>query len=172
MPGFCLASAINSESLSTPSFGLRGEHDRLLGKLDHRHEVFQRIEAHLEDVRRARHLVRRDQDRVAVRRALGGELEADVAAAARFVLDHDLLAEHARQVIGDGAGADVGRAAGREGHDEMDRPGRPALRRGDRRSERNERQDRGSEREHSASEIAPDFRVRASTIVAVLPPAG
>jgi len=72
-----------------------GKHDRLLGKLDHRHEVFQRIEAHLENVWRARHLVRRNQHRVAVGRALGGEVKADVAAAARFVLDHDLLAEHA-----------------------------------------------------------------------------
>ena len=114
MPGFCFASVDQLGELADAELRIGGEHDRLLGKLDHRHEILQRIEAHLEHVRRARHLVRRDQHRVAVRRALGGEFEADVAAAARLVLDHDLLAEHARQVIGDGAGADVGRAAGRD----------------------------------------------------------
>ena len=60
-------------------------------------------------------------DGVAVRLGLSRAGDAGGAAGAGHVLDHDLLAERARHVIADDAGDDVGRAAGREGHDHGDR---------------------------------------------------
>ena len=67
--------------------------------------------------------VGRDKNGVAVRRTLGGVLDADGAVGARLVLDVDLLAECPRQVLGDQAGAHIGRAARRKRHDETDRLG-------------------------------------------------
>ena len=74
----------------------------------------------MEYVRIARDRVDRDKNGVAVRRALGGVLDPDGAIGARLVLDVNLLAECARQVLGDEAGADIGRAACRKRHDEAD----------------------------------------------------
>ncbi len=56
--------------------------------------------------------------------ALGDGARADGAGAARHVLDHDLLAERARDVGGDDARDHIGRTAGRIGHDHLDRSGR------------------------------------------------
>ena len=64
--------------------------------------------------------VGRNKNGVAVRRALGGVLDADGAIGARLVLDVNLLAECPRQVLGDEAGADIGRATCRKRHDEAD----------------------------------------------------
>ena len=62
-----------------------------------------------------------DQNGVAIRRALGRRLDADVAVGTGLVLDIDLLAEGARQVLADQPRRDIGRAARRKRHDEPDR---------------------------------------------------
>ena len=106
---------------------MRGEHDRLPRNLRDRHEILQRVVVDLVDMRIADDRFRHDQDGVAVRRSLGGELDAEIAVGAGLVLDHDLLAEHARQMLADEPGRDVGRAARRERHDHLDRTVRPLL---------------------------------------------
>jgi len=63
-----------------------------------------------------------DPDRGAVGRGLGDRVGADIAARARAVLDHDLLAETGAELLRDDPRDDVGAAAGREGDDQADRP--------------------------------------------------
>jgi len=71
-----------------------------------------------------------DDERVAVGRCLGSDIDADGHAGTRAMVDHHLLApgigvlltEHARHL--------VGAAGGRGRHDEADGPGGIALRRG------------------------------------------
>ena len=70
-------------------------------------------------------VVEHDQPGVAVGRRLGGDRRADHAAAARLVLDHDVPAGVLDELGLDDAGDRIGRAAGREGHDELDRSLRP-----------------------------------------------
>jgi hypothetical protein len=53
--------------------------------------------------------------------SLGGHVRADRAAGAGAVVDHDLLAHAGAHLLRDGACQQVGRAAGREGHDQADR---------------------------------------------------
>ena len=60
------------------------------------------------------------QERVAVGRRLGRRLGADHAAGAAAVLDDELLAEGLAELVGPGPGDDVGGAAGRERHDDLD----------------------------------------------------
>lgn len=67
--------------------------------------------------------VGRNKNGVAVRRTLGGVLDANGAIGARLVLDVNLLAERPRQVFGDEAGAYIGRATRWKRHDEADWPG-------------------------------------------------
>ena len=81
-----------------------------------------------------------DAERVAVGRGFRHRADADGAAGAALVLDHELLAQTLRQAVGENARRDVGVAAGRERHDHRHRPGRPLLRL--RRSDRH----RGGER--------------------------
>ena len=69
-----------------------------------------------------------EQDRVAVRRALGDRARADGAAGAAAVVDHDRLLEGFAQLVGDRAGDDAGAAAGRERNDQRDRLCRIVLR--------------------------------------------
>jgi hypothetical protein len=76
--------------------GMRGEHDGLARELDDRRQLLQGIEVHLVDMRVAAHRIAGNQDRIAVRRAFGRGLDADVAVGAGLVLDHDLLMEAAR----------------------------------------------------------------------------
>ena len=98
-----------------------------------RREVLHRVVARLlqhEHVVAVR-LVVAERDRLAVGLGLGDGARADGAGAARDVLDHDLLAERAGDVGGDDARDHVGRAAGRIGHDHLDRSGGlPGLREG------------------------------------------
>jgi hypothetical protein len=54
------------------------------------------------------------EQRVAVRRCAHDGLGADIAAAARPVLDHEWLAKPLRQPLTDQTGDDVGRSAGSE----------------------------------------------------------
>jgi len=69
-----------------------------------------------------------DPERIAVRCGLGGRVDADIAAGARAVLDHDLLAEAGAELLGDDARNDVGAAAGGEGGRSGGSAG-PAMRR-------------------------------------------
>ena len=71
------------------------EHDGLARELDDRGQCLQRLDVHLVDVRVAAHGVGRNQHRIAVRRAPGRSLDADIAVGAGLVLDHDLLVQAA-----------------------------------------------------------------------------
>ena len=62
-----------------------------------------------------------DQDRVAVRRGLGGLGGADDAGRARPVLDEERLLEFLAELLGDVAADQVGGTAGAERHDHLDR---------------------------------------------------
>ena len=112
-------------------------HDRDRDEL-HRVEAELGIEIVIDDERRRR---RREQ-RVAVGIGFGGDLRADVAGGAGPVLDDDGLSPFARQPVADHARHDVGGAAGRERHDDLDRAGGIILR-----GNRRRRQCRQRERE-------------------------
>ena len=72
-----------------------------------------------------------DEQRVAVRLGLRGELGADDAVGAAAIVHDDGLPPRLAQLLRDGARDDVGAAAGRKRHDEAHRPGRIGrLRRG------------------------------------------
>ncbi len=66
--------------------------------------------------------VRADQQRIAVGRRARHELGADAAAGAGAVVDHHRLSERLADLIADDAADNVGIAAGRERHDQPDRP--------------------------------------------------
>jgi hypothetical protein len=70
---------------------------------------------------------RHHQERVAVGRRFGCDVRADAAARARPVLGDHLLAERLGELVGHDARQNVGRLAGREGHDDADRLGGPLL---------------------------------------------
>ena len=53
---------------------------------------------------------------------------ADHAGGARAVLDHDGLLQHAGEMVRDDAAEQIGAAAGRPRHHELDRLRRPGLR--------------------------------------------
>ena len=100
----------------------RGQRD--MDEVGHRVEVGAAIERGRD--RQARD--HRHQERVAVGRRLGDERRADHRALAGLVVDDDVLAEPLAEIFGHHAGDDVGRAAGRVGHDELDGLARPGLR--------------------------------------------
>jgi hypothetical protein len=74
-------------------------------------------------------LGRHQQQRVTVRRRLGGERRAERAAGAAAVIDYDRLAQALVQLLTEYAADNVGAAARRVRHDEPDRSGREVLRR-------------------------------------------
>ncbi|MNL09214.1 hypothetical protein D3C87_1299660 [compost metagenome] len=94
-------------------------------------EVFHRVVVDLA-VQAGRDAQRRgrEQQRVAVGRSLGDVLRRDHGAGAGLVLHQHGLAQALVQPLGEQARHDVGRAAGRERHDERDGLGRVGLRRG------------------------------------------
>src|SRR5262249_19530037 len=67
------------------------------------------------------------EERVPVSGRAHDGLGADVAPAARSVLDHEWLAKTLRKPLTDQAGRDVGRATGGEWHDQTHRPRRVGL---------------------------------------------
>jgi hypothetical protein len=101
---------------------MSGEPQRLSGQLDDRHQLVQVVDAQLQDMRSARHVVVGDEDRVTVRRTLDRRLDADSSARTRAVLDHDLLADRARHRFADETGDEIQSASGRKRHDEAHRP--------------------------------------------------
>src|SRR5438270_12928245 len=106
---------------------MRRQNDRLAGELDDRYQIPQGIDAHLIDVRVAADGIGRNEDGVTVDWTLGRSLDPDIAVGAALVLDHDLLAQAARQKLPDDTGADVGRAARRKRDDDANGPVRPIL---------------------------------------------
>src|SRR5204862_8081389 len=68
-----------------------------------------------------------EQPGVAVRCAPGHELRGDIAARARPVLDHDLLAPGFGELLAEGAREDIARPARGEADDEAHGFSRPAL---------------------------------------------
>src|SRR5262249_26659197 len=68
------------------------------------------------------------EERVSVGRRAYNRLGADIAAAARTVLDDERLAEALRQPLAHQTGDDVSRSAGSEWHDQTYRPRRIGLR--------------------------------------------
>jgi hypothetical protein len=101
---------------------MRGKRDRLVRQFDHRRQVPRWIEIELVDVLVAADRVGRDKDRVTVGLGLGDVFHADIAVGAGAVLDHHRLAQRAGQIVANHARCDIGRTAGRERNDEMDRP--------------------------------------------------
>ncbi len=118
-----------------------GEFDQLLdalrrqARIDHQHigrgaehrdrlEILDRVVGQLGAERgRDRMGAAGDQpDRVAVGGCLGDDIDADSAAGAGPVLDHHLLAELLAERLRHEACDHVGSGAGREGHDDTDRP--------------------------------------------------
>ena len=93
-------------------------------------EIFHRIVADLGIHHRADdgERERGDDEIVAVGVGIGDGLHAYGAAGAGARLDEELLLERGGEVIGNDAGENVGRAAGREGVDDAHRPRRPFLR--------------------------------------------
>src|SRR5262245_9211008 len=106
---------------------MSSEDHRLPGQLEARHQVLQDFDTHLVDMRIAGDGVGGNEDAIAVRRAFGPGLDSDVAVGAGLVFDDHLLAQAARQVFADDTSRHIGRAAGRERHDEPDRSGGPVL---------------------------------------------
>ena len=107
----------------------RIDHQHIGRGADHhdRREILDRIVRQV-SAQTHRHRVRArggDADRVAVGRRLGDRVGADIAAGADPVVDHDLLAQPGPQPLRQDARDDVGAAAGRERHDQPDRPVRP-----------------------------------------------
>jgi hypothetical protein len=111
---------------------MHGDDQRRLHHLGDRHEHLHRVVADVlvHGGAGGERATRRQQDGVAVGVGARDELGADAAArAAAAVLDHDALAEHRAEPVGDDARHAVGRPAGRERHDHLDRLlGRPGLR--------------------------------------------
>ena len=92
-----------------------------------------------------------EADRIAVGRALGGEIDPGHAAGAGMDLDEDLLAEVGAHVVGKNPGEQVGGAAGGEGHDQLHRPGRERFRAGRRCPQQRETECRNEPASHGAS---------------------
>ena len=90
-------------------------------------KVLHRIIGHVLDRRRGHQRVGMDQDRMAVRIRLGHGADADGPAPARPVFDDDGLTDVGRDVLEHRSRKQVGGAAGREWHDDLDALGRPNL---------------------------------------------
>ena len=95
-----------------------------------------------------------EQQRVAVGRRLGDHLTRDIAVGAGTVLDHHRLAEPHGQRLRQQAGNDVGRAAGRKRHHELDRADRIVLRHRGRGEHRDENGEHQPERECQTERMA------------------
>ncbi len=108
-----------------------------------------------------------DQDGVAVRRRVDDAFGRDIAAGARLVLDHELLAEPLGETLADEARQHIGRPARRKSDHQPHRPGRIVEGAGIMRAgERKTRQAEGNEmRPHDL--LRCNSRLRSSYINAV-----
>ena len=108
--------------MRTGSDGMHDQRLRADAETGDRDEIVDRVVRQLAvDVRRGDEgRVGGHQQRVAVGRGLGDEFGADLTdAAARLVLDHDLLTPGLREPLPQRAADDVGDAAGRKRHDDV-----------------------------------------------------
>src|SRR5215831_12251146 len=130
-----------------------GRQNELVGhQARHRQQVLERVDRHLGvEVRiDCEQRTRPQQQRIAVRRCMRGEVAGEIAVRARPVLHHDRLAEARAQRLTQRAGDEVGRAARRERHQQADRPRGIGLRR------RSAREHREHSREHEADQARHD----------------
>jgi hypothetical protein len=145
LPGHVLAASrarMGERELARIRLGIRDEllhglhgqrrmncnRDGLRGDLRDGAEIALHVELHvLHDEMKRNDRIGDEQKRVAVGRRPRGFHRADRAAAPAAVVHDDLLAERARQLFRERARGDVGRAAGRERHDEAHRARRPGL---------------------------------------------
>ena len=109
--------------------GIDAENRRLVGVLPDRHHVLHGIEGRLVHDRVDGVAAGDAEEGVTVGRRLDRGFGAEISAGARPVVDQHGLAEARRHLLGDEPRGEVGPAARRERHDELDRPRRPGLRR-------------------------------------------
>ncbi len=123
-----------------------------------RHEILVRVERHALVQQRIDHQRRgAEQQRVAVGPGARRRCDADIAAGAAAVLDHDRLPELLRKRIGNDARQDVDRTTGGERNDQADLRGRRIFLRQRRRSECNAaRRARPGQESAAASGMATD----------------
>ena len=155
---------------------VRRQHERDFRQHRDRREILDRVERHRlveADIDRQR-AGRAQSDRVAVGRRLGDEVEPDIAARTRPVVDDEGLAELVAQPHRHRAGHQVGAAAGRKADDEADLLGRIGVlcRRRQRQSEARSRRQRPS-RDRIRHVVSPfdslPSRQRAAVIRRTLP---
>jgi hypothetical protein len=112
-------------------FRIDDQHIRLIGDHRNRKNILLTVvtELLLVDMRQDEQRAgRHHRQRVAVRLGIRHRRNADAATGAALVLDHELLAEPRRQAFGKDPRRRIDIAAGRERHDDGDRPRRPLLR--------------------------------------------
>ena len=103
--------------------GVHHDHVRRFGNRAHGDQVLHRVIGQLgKDVREHADDGPLNQHRVAVRRRLGHEVVADVARGAWPVVDDHGLAQQRAQPLGHHARQDIGSAARRKRHDQLDGP--------------------------------------------------
>ena len=111
--------------------GLDGEDLRAADAVDDRREVAQRIKAGAAIHRRVDgQRIPPGEQRVAVRRGAGDQVEGDVAARRALAFHHETLADDLRQVAGQQPCQRIDTAARGDRDDQPDRPGGPGLGRG------------------------------------------
>ena len=124
-----MASRIRSASELAGDRWMHDQHQVGIVDRRHRYEVAQQRIRLVRDQRLVDRLrIRHQQQRVAVRRALGHRVGAGDRAGARPVLDDERLAHRVLQPLREEARVDVGRAAGGERHDDLHGAGRIVLR--------------------------------------------
>ena len=97
---------------------MHGKRLRLPAKDGDRQELLEKIDVQTQHVGRACDIVVGDENRISIGRTLHRSVDADRAAGAGAILNHDLLAELARHVFADDAGNKVEAPAGGKRHDE------------------------------------------------------
>ena len=122
VPGFAFASAMYSLQIVDRHRRIDDEHVRIAGDERHRRQVLHRVERDLALVQRRvrREVVRLHDQRVAVRRRAHHLLRRDERVAAGLVVDDDLLSHVLRHLLRHDAREEVGAAAGRERHEQLD----------------------------------------------------
>jgi hypothetical protein len=119
-PGLALAAAIELGQRLVRRVGAHHQHHGLRSHHRHGQQVFQRVVGHLGEQRRVDRQVGglAQADGVAVGLGLGDHVHADVAVAARAVVDDEGPLGVVGELLRDEPGHDVGGAAGGVGHDQ------------------------------------------------------